>query len=106
MSRATDLPIYRTYGGLFREEAIMLLRKFYVQENDKAPNPAAKKGRVLKTDIPPLTLSLGVMSPTAEDDELESEMDREEEGQMNGGEVQTEGENGEPALSPEPLVSV
>lgn len=23
------------YGGIFREEAIMLLRKFYVQENEK-----------------------------------------------------------------------
>lgn len=23
------------YGGLFREEAIMLLRRFYVQENEK-----------------------------------------------------------------------
>ena len=28
-------PIYPVYGGLFREEAIMLLRKFYVQENNK-----------------------------------------------------------------------
>lgn len=26
---------YPVYGGLFREEAIMLLRKFYVQENNK-----------------------------------------------------------------------
>jgi len=26
---------YRVYGGLFREEAIMLLRRFYVQENEK-----------------------------------------------------------------------
>ena len=26
---------YPVYGGLFREEAIMLLRKFYVQENAK-----------------------------------------------------------------------
>ena len=28
-------PPYRVYGGLFREEAIMLLRRFYVQENEK-----------------------------------------------------------------------
>jgi tRNA-specific adenosine deaminase 2 len=28
-------PPYPVYGGLFREEAIMLLRKFYVQENNK-----------------------------------------------------------------------
>lgn len=26
---------YPVYGGLFREEAIMLLRRFYVQENEK-----------------------------------------------------------------------
>ena len=26
---------YPVYGGIFREEAIMLLRRFYVQENDK-----------------------------------------------------------------------
>jgi tRNA-specific adenosine deaminase 2 len=31
---SVDLP-YPVYGGLFREEAIMLLRKFYVQENNK-----------------------------------------------------------------------
>lgn len=28
-------PAFPVYGGLFREEAIMLLRRFYVQENDK-----------------------------------------------------------------------
>lgn len=28
-------PAYPVYGGLFREEAIMLLRRFYVQENEK-----------------------------------------------------------------------
>lgn len=28
-------PPYPVFGGLFREEAIMLLRKFYVQENAK-----------------------------------------------------------------------
>lgn len=26
---------YPVYGGIFREEAIMLLRRFYVQENEK-----------------------------------------------------------------------
>ena len=26
---------FHVYGGLFREEAIMLLRRFYVQENEK-----------------------------------------------------------------------
>lgn len=33
-SPSVDAP-YPVYGGLFREEAIMLLRRFYVQENDK-----------------------------------------------------------------------
>lgn len=28
-------PPFEVYGGLFREEAIMLLRRFYVQENGK-----------------------------------------------------------------------
>lgn len=28
-------PAYPIYGGIFREEAIMLLRRFYVQENEK-----------------------------------------------------------------------
>lgn len=41
------------YGGIFREEAIMLLRKFYVQENEKAPEPKQKKTRELKTEIAP-----------------------------------------------------
>lgn len=47
-------PPYPVYGGIFREEAIMLLRKFYVQENDKAPEPKQKKTRELKTEILPL----------------------------------------------------
>lgn len=32
----------------FRSECIMLLRKFYVRENEKAPNPKKKAKRVLK----------------------------------------------------------
>jgi hypothetical protein len=28
-------PVYPVKGGLMREEAIMLLRKFYIQENEK-----------------------------------------------------------------------
>ncbi|KXL41954.1 MAG: hypothetical protein FE78DRAFT_155453, partial [Acidomyces sp. 'richmondensis'] len=73
-------PPYPVYGGLFREEAIMLLRKFYVQENNKgetnpgspppgavrrvlvahkvtAPDPKPKKNRELKTEILPITTS-------------------------------------------------
>lgn len=49
-------PAYPVYGGIFREEAIMLLRRFYVQENEKAPEPKQKKERVLKTDILPLDI--------------------------------------------------
>ena len=33
-SPAIDPP-YPVYGGFFREEAIMLLRRFYIQENEK-----------------------------------------------------------------------
>jgi tRNA-specific adenosine deaminase 2 len=49
-------PPYPVYGGIFREEAIMLLRRFYVQENEKAPEPRGKKERVLKTEILPLAI--------------------------------------------------
>lgn len=39
---------YASYGGIFRKEAIMLLRRFYIQENENAPNPRAKGNRELK----------------------------------------------------------
>ncbi|OJD13406.1 hypothetical protein AJ78_06140 [Emergomyces pasteurianus Ep9510] len=44
-------PPYPLTGGLFRKEAIMLLRRFYVQENERAPNPKPKKDRELKEDF-------------------------------------------------------
>ncbi|CAD0021311.1 unnamed protein product [Aureobasidium pullulans] len=47
-------PAYKIFGGIYRAEAIMLLRRFYVQENEKAPEPKQKKNRELKTDIMPL----------------------------------------------------
>lgn len=67
ISRTIDPP-YPVYGGLFREEAIMLLRRFYIQENDKgeqekpyllishrltsaAPKPRPKKNRQLNTKV-------------------------------------------------------
>ncbi|GAM91473.1 hypothetical protein ANO11243_095240 [Dothideomycetidae sp. 11243] len=50
-------PPYVVYGGLFREEAIMLLRRFYVQENEKAPEPKPKKNRELKTEILPVEVA-------------------------------------------------
>ncbi|KAF2206008.1 cytidine deaminase-like protein [Delitschia confertaspora ATCC 74209] len=52
---SVDKP-YPVYGGIFREEAILLLRKFYVQENEKAPEPKQKKTRELKTEILPLEM--------------------------------------------------
>ena len=65
-------PPFAVHGGIFREEAIMLLRRFYVQENQKgmsthertgvekadinqAPEPKTKKNRELKTEIVPLS---------------------------------------------------
>ncbi|KAL2355379.1 cytidine deaminase-like protein [Cryomyces antarcticus] len=56
-----DMP-YAVYGGLFREEAIMLLRRFYIQENEKAPEPKQKKTRELKTHILPLEVASGIRS--------------------------------------------
>jgi hypothetical protein len=55
LSPSIDKP-YPVTGGIFREEAIMLLRKFYVQENDKAPEPKQKKTRELKTEILPMDI--------------------------------------------------
>ncbi|KAG1048726.1 hypothetical protein G6F43_008901 [Rhizopus delemar] len=44
---------YESEGGYFYEEAIMLLRKFYVRENKNAPIPRKKINRILKTEIVP-----------------------------------------------------
>ncbi|KAG2042654.1 cytidine deaminase-like protein [Suillus americanus] len=53
-------PSYRATGGYLREEAIMILRRFYVTENTNGmsyysptPIPKQKSSRVLKTEIPP-----------------------------------------------------
>ncbi|KAG1888931.1 cytidine deaminase-like protein [Suillus fuscotomentosus] len=46
-------PSYQATGGYLREEAIMILRRFYVTENTNAPIPKQKSNRVLKTEIPP-----------------------------------------------------
>ncbi|KAH8816825.1 cytidine deaminase-like protein [Xylogone sp. PMI_703] len=45
---------YEVSGGWLREEAIVLLRRFYVQENERAPEPRSKKERVLKLEVEPL----------------------------------------------------
>ncbi|KAI5801589.1 cytidine deaminase-like protein, partial [Peziza echinospora] len=63
-------PPYPCYGGVYREEAIMLLRRFYIQENERAPAPIAKKNRELKTEIASIEVMEGraailqVTSPT------------------------------------------
>ncbi|KAI1785330.1 tRNA specific adenosine deaminase [Ganoderma leucocontextum] len=43
---------YEAHGGYLRDEAIMILRRFYITENTNAPVPKSKANRVLKTDIP------------------------------------------------------
>ncbi|TIB38953.1 hypothetical protein E3P86_01363 [Wallemia ichthyophaga] len=45
---------YTALGGVFRDEAIMLLRRFYMTENSNAPQPRKKQTRILKTEIPPV----------------------------------------------------
>ncbi|KAG4097035.1 cytidine deaminase-like protein [Neocallimastix lanati (nom. inval.)] len=42
---------YEVMSGYLREEAIMMLRKFYIRENKNAPVPKKKSNRVLKTEI-------------------------------------------------------
>ncbi|WFD32993.1 hypothetical protein MSPP1_004050 [Malassezia sp. CBS 17886] len=44
-------PPYVSLGGYLREEAILILRQFYLTENANAPRPKAKAHRVLKTEI-------------------------------------------------------
>ncbi|KAF9785148.1 tRNA specific adenosine deaminase [Thelephora terrestris] len=46
-------PGYQAHGGYLRDEAIMILRKFYITENTNAPVPKNKANRILKTEIPP-----------------------------------------------------
>ncbi|OSX60486.1 hypothetical protein POSPLADRAFT_1148440 [Postia placenta MAD-698-R-SB12] len=48
-------PAYEAKGGYLREEAIMVLRRFYITENANAPVPKSKANRVLKTTITPQT---------------------------------------------------
>ncbi|GAA5920026.1 hypothetical protein JCM1841_000385 [Sporobolomyces salmonicolor] len=59
-------PPYPAVGNYRREEAIMLLRRFYITENTSAPKPKNKKNRVLKHDIaeiPPSRSSTPADSP-------------------------------------------
>jgi len=48
---------YKANGGYLREDAIMVLRRFYITENTNAPIPKSKGNRVLKTNILPRTSS-------------------------------------------------
>ncbi|CAH1758912.1 11904_t:CDS:2 [Entrophospora sp. SA101] len=52
-TKLTLHPAYLCEGGYYREESIMLLRKFYVRENKNAPEPRRKHQRILKTEIKP-----------------------------------------------------
>ncbi|KAI4102466.1 MAG: hypothetical protein LQ339_004620 [Xanthoria mediterranea] len=54
---------FAAHGGWLRKEAIMLLRQFYVQENQKAPDPRVKKSRELKTEILPVTPNAAIKGP-------------------------------------------
>ncbi|KZT27070.1 cytidine deaminase-like protein [Neolentinus lepideus HHB14362 ss-1] len=44
---------YKATSGYCREDAIMILRRFYITENTNAPVPKSKTNRVLKTEIKP-----------------------------------------------------
>jgi len=46
-------PGFQAHGGYLRDEAILILRKFYITENTNAPVPKNKANRVLKTEITP-----------------------------------------------------
>lgn len=54
---------YTALGGVFRDEAIMLLRRFYMTENSNAPQPRKKQTRILKTEIPPVPPSSRIHTP-------------------------------------------
>ncbi|GAA5832020.1 hypothetical protein JCM3766R1_003689 [Sporobolomyces carnicolor] len=56
-------PPYPAVGNYRREEAIMLLRRFYLTENTAAPKPKNKKNRVLKEEIEQVVTPSSV-SPT------------------------------------------
>lgn len=58
-------PPYRSDGGYLREEAILILRQFYLTENTKAPKPKAKARRVLKTEVAPPGVSMHAVAQGA-----------------------------------------
>lgn len=54
----TPRPAYCSVGGYLREEAILMLREFYLTENPTAPKPQNKARRVLKTTVNPPGVSM------------------------------------------------
>ncbi|KAF5331730.1 hypothetical protein D9611_007582 [Ephemerocybe angulata] len=50
-----DHPSYKATSGFCREEAILILRRFYITENTNAPKPKSKANRTLKTEIAPIS---------------------------------------------------
>ncbi|KAE8552876.1 hypothetical protein EYB25_004255 [Talaromyces marneffei] len=44
-------PRYPVHSGIFKNDAILLLRRFYIQENENAPNPKPKRNRELNTEF-------------------------------------------------------
>ncbi|KAF9009297.1 cytidine deaminase-like protein [Hymenopellis radicata] len=85
-------PAYRATGGFLREEAIMILRRFYITENTKvAPVPKSKANRVLKTDIQPLanpsegkTARVELPGPSPEPEEPGAQIADEEQDPLAG----------------------
>ncbi|GAA5893083.1 tRNA(adenine34) deaminase [Sporobolomyces salmoneus] len=57
-------PPYPAVGNYRREEAIMLLRRFYLTENTAAPKPKNKKNRVLKEGIDQVATPSSPSSPS------------------------------------------
>ncbi|KAK6454604.1 tRNA-specific adenosine deaminase subunit [Scheffersomyces xylosifermentans] len=50
---------YTSYGGILRTEAIQLLRNFYIQENESAPQPKIKKNKEIENKtFPPNRFNL------------------------------------------------
>lgn len=53
--KSIDKP-YNSYGGILRTEGIQLLRNFYIQENQSAPQPQKKKNKEIEAKEYPLNM--------------------------------------------------